>query len=129
VIFLVVVVEVSVCVTSEKEVAVTLDNTVGVVALHVLSADIRFSVFCHAYSVLVAVTLAVDKAVTLLKIGKVVVLVTVGVVSTHLMQTVLTKAFACFAKLLNADCLASFEVVGTLVGGVLAAVRLALSTT
>jgi hypothetical protein len=79
--------------------------------------------------VLVAVTLAVDKAVTLLKTGKVVVLVTVGVVSTQWTQTVLTNAFACLAKLLNADCLASFEVVEALVGVVLAAVRLALFKT
>jgi hypothetical protein len=66
--------------------------------------------------VFVAVTLAVDEAVTLLKTGNVLVLVTVCCDSTHLTQTVLTNAFACLAKLLNANCLASFEVVEALVG-------------
>jgi hypothetical protein len=103
-------------VTSAKEVAVMVDNTVGVVVLRILSAVSRFPYFCYAYSVFVTVTLAVDEVETLLKTGKVVVLVTIRAVPTHLTQTVLTNAFACLAKLLKADCFASFEVVEALVG-------------
>jgi hypothetical protein len=106
-------------VTSAKEVAVMVDNTVGVVVLHILSAVSRFPHACSTYSVFVIVTLEVDEAVTRLKIGKVVVLVTTCAVPTHLTQTVLTNAFACLAKLLNADCLASTEVVEALRGVVL----------
>jgi hypothetical protein len=63
------------------------DNTVGVVVLRILSAVSRFPYFCYAYSVFVTVTLAVDEVETLLKTGKVVVLVTIRAVSTHLTQT------------------------------------------
>jgi hypothetical protein len=108
-------------VTSAKEVAVMVDNTVGVVVLHILSAVSRFPHACSTYSVFVIVTLEVDEAVTRLKIGKVVVLVTTCAVPTHLTQTVLTNAFACLAKLLKADCFASFEVLETLVGALLVA--------
>jgi hypothetical protein len=58
----------------------------------------------------VAVSLMVVNIVTLLNTGKVVVLVTVTVDSTHLTQTVLTKALACFTKLLSAAFLASVVV-------------------
>lgn len=53
--------------------------------------------------------------------GKVVVLVTVRVVSIHLTHTVLTKALAWATRLLNADCLGSFEVVEALAGVVVTA--------
>jgi hypothetical protein len=74
--------------------------------------------------VAVAVTLTVLKTVTLLNTGKVVVFVTVAVVSTHLTQTVLTKALACFAKLLSAAFLASVVVAA----GALVVVGVAFTT-
>lgn len=59
--------------------------------------------------------LIVAEKMTLLMTGKVVVLVTVRVVSIHLTQAVLTKAFAWAMRLLKATCLASFAVVAAFV--------------
>lgn len=103
----------TVCVTWEIEVAVTDANAVGVVVLYGPLVGVLHEIVLvgYSYTVTVAVVLIVDDAVMLLITGKVVVLVTVRVVSTHLTQTVLTKAFALPRRLLKADCLASAEVV------------------
>lgn len=88
----------------------------------------------HRVSVLV--TLLVDEAVTLFTTGKVVVLVTVLVVSMHLTQTVLMNEFACLMRLLKAAALASAVAAALVVAagggvvvrlGVVAGARLAFA--